>query len=104
MHLRIHAFKTEVAIMGDMTIAFSATDWRSRPQSSRLPSKQEVIFERTSNQSSTRDYPAILAALQLPWSNGLVEGHFNRLKFLKRQMFGRATFGLLRFRVLSYCG
>ena len=48
-----------------------------------------------------RDYAAIVAALQLPWSNGLVEGHVNRVKFLKRQMFGRATFALLRFRVLS---
>ncbi len=39
-------------------------------------------------------------ALVLPWSNGPVEGHVNRLKFLKRQMFGRANFDLLRIRVL----
>lgn len=32
----------------------------------------------------------------------MLEGHVNRLKFLKRQMFGRASFTLLRFRVLSY--
>ena len=49
-----------------------------------------------------RDYDAVLAALRFPWSNGLLEGHVNRLKFIKRQMFGRATFHLLRLRVLAY--
>ncbi len=49
-----------------------------------------------------RDYDAVLAALRFPWSNGLLEGHVNRLTFLKRQMFGRAKFDLLRLRVLAY--
>jgi transposase len=40
------------------------------------------------------------AALRLPWSNGPVEGHVNRLKAIKRQMYGRANFDLLRLRVL----
>ena len=48
-----------------------------------------------------RDYDAVRAALSLPWSNGLVEGQVNRLKFVKRQMFGRAKFDLLRLRMLS---
>ena len=47
-----------------------------------------------------RDYAAVEAALRLPYSNGPVEGHVNRLKFLKRQMYGRAKFDLLRKRVL----
>ena len=64
--------------------------------------KSEVVEVRAFARGISRDYAAILAALQLPWSNGLLEGHINRLKFLKRQMFGRATFALLRFRVLSY--
>jgi transposase len=34
------------------------------------------------------------------WSNGLVEGKINRLKFIKRQGYGRASFDLLRQRVL----
>jgi transposase len=46
------------------------------------------------------DYAAIKAALSLPWSNGQVEGQVNRLKFIKRQMYGRANFDLLRLRVL----
>lgn len=47
-----------------------------------------------------RDGDAVVAALSLPWNNGLVEGHVNRLKMLKRQMYGRAGFPLLRTRVL----
>ncbi len=48
----------------------------------------------------SRDYAAVRAACSLPWSNGMVEGHVNRLKFLKRQMFGRAHLDLLRVKVL----
>jgi transposase len=47
-----------------------------------------------------RDYAAVRAACCLPWSNGATEGHVNRLKFLKRQMFGRAHLDLLRVKVL----
>lgn len=47
-----------------------------------------------------RDYAAVQAALSLPWSQGQVEGQITRLKFLKRQMYGRAHFDLLRSRVL----
>jgi transposase len=47
-----------------------------------------------------RDYAAVEAALSLKWSNGQVEGQVNRLKFIKRQMYGRAHFDLLRRRVL----
>ncbi|GAB5426433.1 MAG: ISL3 family transposase [Crocinitomicaceae bacterium] len=46
-------------------------------------------------------YPEIRAALCLPWSNGQTEGQVNRLKFIKRQMYGRAKFDLLRLRVLG---
>ena len=47
------------------------------------------------------DLPAVRAAFKLPWSNGQTEGHVNRLKFLKRQMYGRAKIDLLRLRVLN---
>jgi transposase len=49
------------------------------------------------------DEPAVKAALQLPWSNGQVEGQVNRLKTIKRQMYGRANFELLRRRLLAKC-
>jgi transposase len=47
-----------------------------------------------------RDWQAVVAALTLRWSNGPVEGHVHRLKLVKRQMYGRAGFALLRARVL----
>jgi len=48
-----------------------------------------------------KDEAAVRAALRLEWSNGQVEGQVNRLKTIKRQMFGRAKFDLLRQRVLK---
>ena len=47
-----------------------------------------------------RDYIAVYAACSRPESNGITEGHINRLKFLKRHMFGRAHLDLLRVKVL----
>jgi transposase len=47
------------------------------------------------------DLDAVRAALCLPWSNGPTEGNVNRLKLIKRQMYGRANFDLLRRRVLG---
>jgi transposase len=52
-------------------------------------------------QGLQEDLPAITAGLTLPWSNGPVEGHVNRLKLLKRQSYGRAGVGLLRQRVMQ---
>jgi hypothetical protein len=46
------------------------------------------------------DKKAVLAGLTLPWSNGPLEGHINRLKLIKRSMSGRAEFDLLKLRVL----
>jgi transposase len=48
-----------------------------------------------------QDEAALLAALQHPWSNGPVEGHVHRLKLIKRSMYGRANFDLLRLRVVN---
>ncbi len=47
-----------------------------------------------------RDQPAIVAAVSLPYSNGQTEGQITKLKLLKRSMYGRASFELLRRRVL----
>jgi transposase len=46
------------------------------------------------------DYAAVKAGVPVPWSSGPVEGHINRLKMLKRQMFGRARLDLLSRRVV----
>jgi transposase len=53
--------------------------------------------------SLKKDYEAVKAGLTLPWSQGPVEGHVHRLKLLKRQAYGRASFQTLRKRVLR-CG
>jgi transposase len=47
-----------------------------------------------------RDYQAVRAGLSRPQSNAQVEGQITRLKLLKRQMYGKAHFDLLRLRVL----
>jgi transposase len=49
-----------------------------------------------------QDQAAVQAGLTLKWNNGPVEGHINRLKLLKRSMYGRAGFALLRQRVLDH--
>jgi transposase len=51
--------------------------------------------------SLRRDFDAISAALVTPWTTSPVEGQISRLKTLKRTMYGRAGFGLLRARVLN---
>jgi hypothetical protein len=44
-----------------------------------------------------RDGAAVYAAIEQPWSNGMAEGNVNRLKTVKRTMYGRASFDLLRY-------
>jgi transposase len=49
-----------------------------------------------------RDWEAVKLSMTTPWSNGPVEGQINRLKAIKRQMYGRAGFALLKARVLPW--
>src|SRR5579863_7105993 len=49
-----------------------------------------------------KDISAVAAAVDTSWSTGQVEGQINRLKTIKRQMYGRAGFEVLRARVLPY--
>jgi transposase len=60
----------------------------------------QISMLQTFAVSIKQDYAAVRAALETKWSNGQTEGHINRLKLLKRQMYGRANFDLLRQRVL----
>ena len=48
-----------------------------------------------------QDYAAVEEAMRSEWSNGQTEGQVNRLKTIKRAMYGRANFELLRLRVLA---
>jgi transposase len=68
--------------------------WLERASASTLEAVQRFA-------SGLRDdYAAVKAGMTLPWSTGPVEGHINRLKMLKRQMFGRAHLDLLSRRFL----
>jgi transposase len=69
-------------------------DWLEKAEGCKIEE-----FERFAK-SLRSDYAAIKAALVLSWSNGATEGHVNRLKCLKRQMYGRAKDDLLRKRAL----
>jgi transposase len=65
----------------------------------RASACQELrLFARGLNQ----DLAAVRNALLFEWSNGQTEGQVNRLKMIKRQMYGRAGFDLLRARVLPF--
>jgi transposase len=70
-------------------------DWLARTEASGIPELQDF------GAGLRRDYSAVTAALSLPYSNGQVEGQVNRLKLIKRSMYGRANFDLLRRRVLA---
>src|SRR5690606_35803154 len=51
--------------------------------------------------SLEQDMDAVMNALTYPWSNGRVQGYINKLKLLKRQMYGRAGIDLLKRRFLA---
>jgi transposase len=69
--------------------------WLEQASSSGFP---ELVSFAT---GIKRDYAAVKAALHSPYSTGPVEGNINRLKLIKRSMYGRANFDLLRQRVLA---
>jgi len=69
-------------------------DWLSSVKVSHIRELQSFVT------GVERDKDAVVAGLTLPQNNGLVEGKVNKLKLIKRMMFGRAEFPLLRQRVL----
>jgi len=62
----------------------------------------DLVFPRdvSCREAAGADQDAVTAGLTLPWSSGSVEGHVNRIKMLKRQMYGRANPDPLRRRIL----
>jgi len=60
----------------------------------------EYPFIRTFIRGIQQDLSAVMLSIQESWSNGPVEGHVNRLKTIKRMMYGRAGFQVLKNRVL----
>jgi transposase len=63
-------------------------------------SKRKLYGLKTFANGLLFDIKAVENGIRLPWSNGAVEGHVNRIKSIKRQMYGRAGFELLRRKVI----
>jgi transposase len=68
--------------------------WIANAQASDIPQLQGFAA------GLVKDYDAVRNGLTLTWSSGPVEGAICKLKAIKRAMFGRANFDLLRRRVL----
>jgi transposase len=107
---QLHAQSAAVAEAIDLAQDFAALvrqrqpealdPWLKRATASALEALRRFAI------GLTEDYAAVKAGVTLPWSSGPVEGHINRLKMLKRQMFGRARLDLLsrRFVLAPRCG
>lgn len=63
-------------------------------------SQNPLLDVQTFAEGIRREYEAIKAGLTLPWSQGPIEGHINKLKLIKRTSYGRGSLELLRQRVL----
>jgi hypothetical protein len=66
--------------------------WMTSTDADDLPALHDFVH------GQRRDLPAVVTGLTLPYSNGPIEGA--KVKFLKRQMYGRTGFDLLRQRIL----
>jgi transposase len=82
----------ELAQMFRQQLSKPLSDWIT------LAEQSEVGELKSFAKSLQQDQAAIEAAMVERWSNGPVEGHVNRLKLIKRTMYGRAKFDLLRAR------
>lgn len=71
-------------------------NWINEYQSSEFPYIQSFI------KGLNQDLQAVRLSVQEDWSNGVTEGHVNRLKTIKRLMYGRASFPVLKSRVLYH--
>ena len=85
----------ELAAMLRKNSSMSLKDWLEKAEGAAIPEVKNFA------QGIRQDEAAVSAAITERWSNGPVEGHVNRLKTIKRQMYGRAGFELLRRRVLN---
>lgn len=84
----------EFRVMMETRQGDNLKDWVNKVQLSEV---QEL---KGFAKSLLHDYQAVKNALTLKWSNGPVEGQINKLKTIKRQMYGRAGFDLLRKKVI----
>jgi transposase len=81
-------------MMTDRTGTEQLSDWLEAAAASGLPAFASFAA------GIRKDLAAVTHGLSLPHSSGAVEGNVNRIKMLKRQMYGRAKLDLLRLRIL----
>jgi transposase len=101
---QLHAHHAEVAEAIDLAQDFATLVRQRQPERldpwlTRAMASTLEAFQRFAT-GLQEDYEAVKAGVTLPWSTSPVEGHINRLKMLKRQMFGRARLDLLSHRFL----
>src|SRR5260370_1086018 len=75
---------------------------RNSSNACRMPCKATFLRMIAFAQKLRQNQAAVQVGLTLQWNNGVVEGNVNRLKLIKRSMYGRANFDLLRLRVLHH--
>lgn len=92
LHRAIHDHRARATGRGVIAMA------RRRPADPQASAIREIGQFAV---KTRQDEAAVRAGCILSWSNGQTEGQVTRLKFLKRQMYGRAGFDLLRKRVLA---
>ena len=91
--------KTTRALVRDFATCFSRCGERLEAWASRAEANP-VSELRGFAKGLRKDWAAVTAGLTVSYSSGPVEGHVNRIKMIKRQMYGRAKPDLLRKRVL----
>ncbi len=96
---------TELRIVRKLVQIFKAMLARGRGNIRRwiefiIRSKRKLSGLKTFARGLLRDIEAVENGINMRWSNGAVEGHVNRIKSIKRQMYGRASFELLRKKVI----
>ena len=69
-------------------------EWTERVKASRIAELEAFAVKLL------QDTEAVVGAMVLPYSQGQTEGRVNKLKFVKRSMYGRGSFDLLRQRAL----
>ncbi|HEX6736817.1 MAG TPA: ISL3 family transposase [Vicinamibacteria bacterium] len=102
--IQLHAQSPEVAEAIDLAQDFATLVRQRQPEGldpwlTRATASTLEAFQRFAS-GLREDYAAVKAGVTLPWSTSPVEGHINRLKMVKRQMFGRAHLDLLSRRFL----
>lgn len=86
----IHSFRN----LFDEKNILALENWMNEHRNSSFPYIQSFV------NGLNQDYQAVKLSVQEDWSNGVTEGHVNRLKTIKRLMYGRSGFLILKNRVL----